>query len=116
MLPVSAFGTSEWVFNPNLAITPGQEYFIGVDAGIVTTGSSDFILGKTIADPIAGTGWANLDNLGWYMTGGGTWDIASRIVMSDNAKDAPPVPEPGTYALFGLAAIGYGIYRRRRGA
>ena len=25
-----------------------------------------------------------------------------------------PVPEPGTYALFGLAAVGYGIMRRRR--
>jgi len=32
------------------------------------------------------------------------------LVLTDNS---PPIPEPGTYALFGLALVGYGIYRRR---
>ena len=29
---------------------------------------------------------------------------------------ANPIPEPGTYALFGVALLGYGVYRRRRKA
>jgi len=31
-------------------------------------------------------------------------------------RSADPVPEPGTFVLFGVAALGYGVYRRRRKA
>ena len=35
-------------------------------------------------------------------------------VTSITLASAEPIPEPGTYALFALALIGYGIHRRRR--
>jgi len=33
-----------------------------------------------------------------------------------NVSDTPPIPEPGTFVLFGVAALAYGVYRRRRKA
>lgn len=32
------------------------------------------------------------------------------------ANNTPPIPEPGTYALFGLSLVGYALYRGRRKA
>ena len=37
-------------------------------------------------------------------------------VLGTPSPAPDPIPEPGTLALFGLAALGYGIYRRRKSA
>ncbi|MEO1497025.1 MAG: PEP-CTERM sorting domain-containing protein [Planctomycetota bacterium] len=83
---------------PNLAITPGETYFIGFEIGngnLTTTGGSGEIeLQLRSGNPIEGN---------WYQYDGDTWsnlgsnlDIASRIVMT---------PEPNSLALLGLGGL-----------
>jgi len=61
--------------------------------------------------PWSGWGWLNHD---WNQDG----TIDSHVYASDwlFTGTPNPVPEPGTWALFGAAAIGFAVYRRRRNA
>ena len=68
-------------------------------------------------DIVAGVSISTL-NPGTYETSqllGGKSLINSKLIVTI-AGQVDPVPEPGTYAMFGLALAGYAIYRRRRAA
>ncbi len=98
--------TEEFTFNPNVAVVPGNRYWVGVDGfapGAVTgTYSLTVTGGPPPPTSIYGSGTA---------LPAPTWvhdpftDVASLIVTN---------PEPGTGALFLLGFVGVATARRRR--
>jgi len=69
-------------FTPNLPLTIGTHYFIGLDYGGVTSVNGDIVMvGSSSQDPIPdGQAW-RLFSTGWEMFSPGV-DIAARIVMT----------------------------------
>ena len=95
-------------FAPNLTLTVGLEYFIGVDTGLVTNTAG----GRLSLSAVGGTA---IDGGRFYANYGGSgysalpdMDIASRIEMSSPTVQTPsqPVPEPSALALVGAALAG----------
>lgn len=100
---------TEFLFNPNLAILSGGEYFIGVDTGIYTAASGDYYLRVDASDPFPSNGRChNLNNTGFVCVND-AYDIYSTIAMSS-------VPIPAAVWLFGSALAGLGWFRRKQTA
>jgi len=55
------------------------------------------------------TDWASGAGVAWDATS--TWDMSFKTYVDTGA---PPVPEPGTFVLFGLGVCAAAVYRRRR--
>jgi fibronectin-binding autotransporter adhesin len=121
-------GGENWVFElgavagPSIA-SPGSSDFLSI-----TGAGSDFLKGS-------GSSWtfdfAGTGDLGWYKLvewsdGTTTFDAldftgvnlggvyTSEFAIQDNALYVNVVPEPSTYVLLGLAALGFGAHVLRR--
>ncbi|MHC4410119.1 MAG: PEP-CTERM sorting domain-containing protein, partial [Planctomycetota bacterium] len=95
-------------------LTASDFYVIDRAGGGLTPGSPDFSTG---GDSISfGFATANSNPGGpvnvvvnW---GVDNWSVTVNTESTGGGTD--PVPEPGTFALFGVALVAYGAYRRRR--
>lgn len=108
--------STEFVFTPNINLTAGTLYFIGIDLGSLTTatGSTSTRVGFADADPAIPTGtlWSRLSGVGAPDRAVPEFDVASRIVMGV----APAaVPEPGSLAVAGVGGAGLMLRRLGRG-
>jgi hypothetical protein len=73
----------DWTFKPNLSLTVGSRYFIGLDYGAYTSAPGGVILfGLRDDNPIPdGQGWRYFETIGWDPFSENV-DIAARIVMN----------------------------------
>jgi hypothetical protein len=100
-----------------LALTPGQQYVVYFsNSGIAgDSGSDTFEQGSGSALEHGGMAWDNNGgnspvHANWGgCQGGCNITLASTMTFSPSA-----VPEPATYAMFGLGLLGIAIARRRR--
>lgn len=91
----------EWSFNPGLTLVLGEQYFIGVDAGLYTDAlGGDFTI-QTSADSIpGGQYWRNSDGLGFSGSAGA--DVRTSIVLVH-----APEPTTGLFLGLGLGLLGW---------
>lgn len=98
---------AEFVFSPELALTAGEQYFIGIDSGNVTgVSGGDFTIGATSGDPLAG-GSLYMDQNGGGWTPLSFVDVSTTIQLS-----SAHAPEPGTGLLVLLGLCGFVAHRR----
>ena len=134
-LPTSTFDPAVGF---RFVVEQGGNYYIN-DSGLVTSQSEGWethsLSGLSAANFIAlnGTGGATLGDNPDFSIGGGAvqfgyvtsntanqafeneWGVDNwSVTVNTEGTSTNPIPEPGTYALFGMALIGYGIYRRRK--
>ncbi len=96
-------GPSNYTFTPNVALTPGLKYWIGIDvaAGGGINGSIDVGLAFP---PAPASAFVFIDPPGEWLHED-MLELANLIVMN---------PEPGSAALFGIGLLGAALGRRRR--
>jgi hypothetical protein len=101
--------THDWTLEQTFRITaadPFLRYRFNLESNLLYKG--------TTSSPSVGGAFDFLNTASLFI------DADGLTYRSDTGLVGPPeanaVPEPGTYALLGLAALGYGIYRRRRNA
>jgi len=82
--------------------------------GAVLVAQDVFAIPGVVSTPTA-YGAINLAGIGIDRLVLSTTSSSASTTLIDNV-DVDPVPEPGTYTMFGLALAGYAIYRRRRAA
>lgn len=100
-----------------VALTPGQQYVVYFsNSGIAgDSGSDTFEMGSGSALESGGMAWDNNNgnspvHANWNgCRGNCSITLASTMTFSPSA-----VPEPATYALFGLGLLGIAVSRRRR--
>lgn len=109
--PLNAPGALvEYVFDPNMSVLTGSQYFIGIDAGVVTgAAGGDFTIGMTSGDPMAGGHFMWSSNGAPFWTESTFSDIASQITMSSSIVYNP---EPSTVLLVGMGLAFFGARRR----
>ncbi len=103
-------------FNPDITLTLGASYFIGVDTGIFNTGLNGGNPGDiSVAFAVTWSGdtnpggstYTNTNGAGFALGSGS--DIATNIVLDTQLI---PNPEPGTFTLVMLGLVGLGARRR----
>lgn len=109
--PVNAPGDLEsYWFAPNIAINPGSQYFVGIDAGLMTSAlGGDFTIGVTSNDPLSG------GHVVWQQDGAPFWleSTASDIATYMTLTSSPVLtPEPSTALLVGIGLAIFGARKR----
>ena len=96
-----------FTFSPNLALTPGEQYYLGLDTGLFTAsaGGNGGVGFVGDGDTILGNFFYNNFNGGGFNLGSG--DISAEIVM----VNATPEPSAAILAALGLPLL---LVRRRR--